>query len=126
MQPLTGDFTEEKIDREVKYGDDILVFHKKQGQMPIRFISVGQEYLFFIDIDETQNLYSVMDGKIHLKDIDRIGLIRRNIESSEGVQSEFWENYWKTLKNPRWSLGDAVGRIMTGILLFALMIALIA
>jgi hypothetical protein len=80
MQPLTGDFTEEKIDREVKYGDDILVFHKKQGQMPIRFISVGQEYLFFIDIDETQNLYSVMDGKIHLKDIDRIEGIKRDIE----------------------------------------------
>jgi hypothetical protein len=126
MQPLTGDITEEKITSEFKYGDDILVFHKTQGQMPIRFARVNQEYLFFFSIDEAQNLDPIIDGKIHLKDIDRIGLIRRNIESSEGVQSEFWENYWKTLKNPRWSLGDAVGKIMTGILLFALMIALIA
>jgi hypothetical protein len=127
MQPLTGDITEEKIvASEVKYRDEILVFHKTQGQMPIRFARVNQEYLFFFSIDEAQNLDPIIDGKIHLKDIDRIGLIRRNIESSEGVQSEFWENYWKTLKNPRWSLGDAVGKIMTGILLFALMIALIA
>jgi hypothetical protein len=123
MQPLTGDFTEEKIDREVKYGDDILVFHKKQGQMPIRFISVGQEYLFFIDIDETQNLYSVMDGKIHLKDIDRIELIGRNIERSEGVQSEgFWEDYWNTLKNPRWSPEHAGASLLVFIIFLPLMI----
>ena len=77
MQPLTGYFTEEKIESEVKHGDDILVFHKTQGQMPISFVNVGKEYLYFYDIDETQNLYSVMDGKIHLKDIDRIEGIKR-------------------------------------------------
>jgi hypothetical protein len=78
-EPLaTGDFTEEKIASEFKYGDDILVFHKTQGPIPIRFARVNQEYLFFFDIDETQNLYSVMDGKIHLKDIDRIEIIKRS------------------------------------------------
>ncbi len=90
MQPLTGEFTEENIDSKVKINDDILVFHKTQGQMPIKFVRADQEYLFLIDIYERHNPYSVMDGRIHLKDIDRIEITKR----SEGVQSDgFWENY---------------------------------
>lgn len=77
MQSLTGEITEEKVDSEVKINDDILVFHKTQGRMPIKFRRVDKEYLFFVDIDETQNLHSVMDGIIHLKDIDRIEGIKR-------------------------------------------------
>ena len=87
MQPLSGEFTEEKIDSEVKYGDEILVFHKMQGQMPIRFVGVDKEYLFFRDIDETQNLYSVMGGKIHLKDIDRIEGIKRSESGAAPVSA---------------------------------------
>ena len=94
-EPLTtGDFTEEKIASEIKYRDDILVFHKTQGQMPIRFARVNQEYLFFFSVDEAQNPDPIIDGRIHLKNINRIEVIGRNIERSEGVQSDgFWENY---------------------------------
>ena len=95
MEPLTGEFTEEKIDGEVRINDDILVFHKTQGQMPIKFLRVDQEYLFFIDIDETQKKpYSVMGGKIHLKDIDRIEGIKRS-ETATGTSQS-------TKKTPDW------------------------
>jgi hypothetical protein len=111
MQP--GEFSEENIARKVKYGDDILVFHKTQGQMPIRFARVNQEYLFFFDIDETQNLYSVMDGRIHLKDIDRIEVIKRS-DYPTGVD---WDSgVGKGVKG--------VSKILIAILLFPLMIAL--
>ena len=113
MQPLTGYFTEERIDREVKYGDDILVFHKTQGQMPISFVGVDKEILFFRDIDETQNLYSVMDGKIHLKDIDRIEGIKRSEIAPVTSQS--------TKKPINWAYGGF--SVVFAILLFALLIA---
>lgn len=120
-EPLTtGDFTEEKIGSEIKYRDDILVFHKTQGQMPVRFARVNQEYLFFFSTDEAQYLDPIIDGKIHLKDIDRIELIGRNIERSEGVQSEFWEDFWKPLKDP-WDDGKLLVTIILVIPLFFLL-----
>ena len=118
MQPLTGYFTEEKIDSEVKYGDDILVFHKTQGQMPISFVNVHHEYLYFYDIDETQNLYSVMDGKIHLKDIDRIELISRY----EVVESSSPYNGSKALEEKQWRAVRGVAGIVILIVLIPLML----
>jgi hypothetical protein len=123
MQPLTGYFTEERIDSEVKYGDDILVFHKTQGQMPISFVGVDKEILFFRDIDETQNLYSVMDGKIYLKDIDRIEGIKRSEIAADMPRRERGK-FWGEWGSPGTEAVNAVGKTLTGILLFALLIAL--
>ena len=123
MQPLTGEITEEKIESEIKHGDDILVFHKTQGQMPISFVGVDKEYLFFRDIDETQNLYSVMDGKILLKDIDRIEGIKRSEIAADTTRRERGK-FWPELGSPGTEAVTAVGKILTGILLFALLIAL--
>ena len=83
--------------------------------MPIKFLRVDQEYLFFIG--ETQNPYSAMEGRIHLKDIDRIELIKRYIERPEIATG---------LSQVDWGMEtvNAVGKILTGILLFALLIAL--
>ena len=122
MESLTGDFTEEKIDSEVRYGDDILVFHKTQGQMPIRFARVNQEYLFFFDIDETQNLYSVMDGKIYLKDIDRIELTKRSEiapDSSKSTQPD-WSKSTQTDSNK--SVKKAAAFILVFIIFLPFMI----
>jgi len=118
MQPLTGDITEEKIVSEIMDWDHILVFHKTQGQMPIRFVGVDKEYLYFFDIDETQNLYSVMNGKIYLKDIDRIELIKRNLESSEIATG----TSQSTKKSTDWAKAGV--SVVFAILLFPLMIAL--
>jgi len=121
MQPLTGEFTEEKIDSEVKYGDHILVFHKTQGQMPIRFVGVDKEYLFFRDIDETQNLYSVMDGKIYLKDIDRIeGIKRSEIATSLSLNTS-GDGDWEVFPGD-WDWGQF---FLRGVLPLVLLLALI-
>ena len=114
MQPLTGNFTEEKIDSEVRYGDDILVFHKTQGQLPIKFARVNEEYLFFFDVDEKHNLYSDMDGRIYLKDIERIEMIKR---SPAVAPSDFYKDSSK--EKYRWA---GAGFVLLAIILLPIMI----